>query len=113
MAAPSSDQEGNGIPHGLFVALGAVLLLVALVSFLESPGAIVSLQPEAPGAAIWLLVVVEIVWLLTVYDLLSEPRLAIPHRALWLAVLVLLNFLGSIFYLLLKNRYLSSKIELP
>lgn len=107
MASPSKHQEGNGIPWGLFTAVFGVLFLAALASVVDPPA------PILPESGLWVLLLVEIVWILTVFDLLREPRFAIAHRALWLAVLVFLNILGSICYMLLKKQYLSSKDQLP
>ena len=94
-----TDAGGNGFPKAVFLIPA---ILFALMLYFGAR------RPEVNGLPSPIAVVVVVLllfWLGSIYDVLSERRMASMDKILWIIVLLVLNLIGTFFYLLLKDRY--------
>lgn len=101
---PPAEENGNGFPVLVFI-LPVVLFLCAI---LVGPG--ISAPNDLPSLGLTLICAAELAWLLSLYDLMSEGRMGTLEKILWLLMLIFLNVVGTLFYALLKGRYLQSEV---
>ena len=94
-----TEPEGNGFPKAVFL-IPAILFALIIYFGAKRP-----LFDALPSPLFFVAVILLFVWLASIYDLLSEKRIASMDKILWIIVLLALNLVGTSFYLLLKDRY--------
>jgi tetrahydromethanopterin S-methyltransferase subunit E len=93
------EADGNGFPKAVFL-IPAVLFAVIIYFGSSRP-----IGESLPSPLLFGAVVLLLFWLGSIYDVLSERRMASMDKILWIIVLLVLNLIGTFFYLLLKDRY--------